>query len=205
MTTPPNHPCPQERRLTRFIRRVGECNDTPSLIVIIAADAAYLRLCRSIVDPAAEPNSEFAETLVRVCRDNGVNPDRLKETLTPAARALGIVQPSRAAADYYQLLGVRSRANAQEIKKAFRRKAVEVHPDANAELAGSGRRFVELNDAYRTLRDPALRHHYDINRQHRLRWHEHPKGSLPADRSPPVFWWYVCGLIFIFMLLLLTD
>ena len=131
------------------------------------------------------------------------NPNRLKEKLTPVARALGIVQSSDASTDYYHLLGVRSQANAQEIKKAFRRKAGRVHPDANANLTGSSRQFVELNDAYRTLRDPVLRHHYDIIRQHLLHWRERPTWSFPADRRPTLFLWYFYGLIFIFILLLL--
>ena len=189
--------------LTHFIRQVGERNDTPSLIMLIAADAEYLRLCRSIVAPSTEPNSQFAESLISFCRDNGMNPNHLKEKLTPAARALGIVQSSDASPDYYHLLGVRSKANAQEIKKAFRRKAGKVHPDANANLKGSSRQFVELNDAYRTLRDPVLRHHYDINRQHLSRWRERPTWSFPADERPTILVWYLGGLIFIFILLLL--
>ena len=203
MTTPPNSPYQQERLLTDFIRQVGERSDTPSLIMLIAADADYLRFCRSIVASAAESNPTFAETLICVCRNNGTSPNHLKGKLTPAAKALGLVKSSDASTDYYHLLGVRPKANGQEIKKAFRRKAVSVHPDANANLAGSSRQFVELNDAYRTLRDPMLRHHYDNIRQHLLHWRERPTWSFPADRSPTLFLWYFFSLIFIFILLLL--
>ena len=203
MTPIPDSNDQHERLLTRFIRQVGERNDTPSLIMLIAADAEYLWLCRSIVAPGTGPNSQFSESLISFCHGSGMNPSHLKEKLTPAARALGIVQSSDASPDYYHLLGVRSKANAQEIKKAFRRKAGRVHPDANASLKGSSRQFVELNDAYRTLRDPVLRHHYDINRQHPSRWREGPKWSFPADKNATVLWWYSGGLIFIFILLLL--
>ena len=143
MITPPNYTYQQKRLLMCFIRQVGEINDTPSLIMIIAADADYLWICRSIVDPAAEPNPKFPKTLKRVCRDHGLNLSRLKAKLTPAARALGLMHASNTSADYYRLLGVRSQANKQEIKKAFRRKSVKIHPDANANLTGSSRRFVE--------------------------------------------------------------
>ncbi len=203
METKPNQPRNQQRLLTDFIRQVGECSDTPSLIMLMAADADYLRLCRSIVAPGAEPNAQFADALVSFCRDCGMNLNRLKIKLTPAARALGIVPSSDAAVDYYRLLGVRSQADAQEIKKAFRRKAGRVHPDANANLNGGTRQFVELNDAYRTLRDPVLRHHYDISRQHLLRWRERPTRSFPADERPTILSWYLGGLVFIFILLLL--
>ena len=171
--------------------------------MLIAADADYLRLCRSIVAPDADPSAQFTDALVSVCRDCGMNPIRLKEKLTPAARALGIVKSSYATVDYYRLLGVRSKADAQEIKKAFRRKAGRVHPDANANLKGGSRQFVELNDAYRTLRDPISRHHYDINRRHLSRWRERPSWSFPADERPAILIWYLGGMIFIFILLLL--
>jgi len=200
---PSNHPCCQEQLLTEFIRQVGERNDTPSLIMLIAADADYMRLCRSIAVPSTKSNLAFAETLISVCRDSGLNPNRLKEKLTPAARALGLLQSAHASTDYYRLLGVRSKADAQEIKKAFRRKAGILHPDANANLTGSSGQFVELNDAYRTLRDPVMRHHYDINRQHLSRWRERPTWPFPTDERPTVLVWYLGGLIFIFMLLLL--
>ncbi|MBR9986594.1 MAG: J domain-containing protein [Desulfosarcina sp.] len=199
----PNHPNQQTQLLTHFIRQVDARSDTPSLIMLIAADADYLRLCRSIVAPGTETNAQFADALVRFCRDNGMNPNRLKAKLAPAARALGIVQSSDASVDFYRLLGVRSKADAQEIKKAFRTKAGRVHPDANANLKGCSREFVELSDAYQTLRDPVLRHHYDINRQHPSRWHERPAWSFPADGRPAILVWYLGGLIFIFILLLL--
>ena len=203
MGTLPNHPNQQTQLLTHFIRQVGERSDTPSLIMLIAADADYLRFCRSIVAPSTEPNTQFAESLVSFCRDNGMNPSRLKAKLTPAARALGIVPSSDASPDYYHLLGVRSKANAQEIKKAFRRKAGKLHPDVNADLTGSVQQFVELNDAYRTLRDPVLRHQYDITRQHLWRWRERPTWYFSADERPTILAWYLGGLIFIFILLLL--
>lgn len=204
METQPNHFDQHKQLLTDFIRLVGECIDTPSLIVLIAADADYLQLCRSIVKPAANSNPAFTETLVSVCRNNGMDPDRLKEKLSPAARALGIVQSPVTSPDYYQLLGVRSKADTHEIKKAFRRKAVTVHPDAGANQADSSLSFVELNDAYRTLRDPALRHRYDIERHQPLRWRERPGlSSLPTGNSSPIFFWYFYGLFFIFLILLL--
>lgn len=188
----------------RFIRQVGKRNDTPSLIVTIAAETDYLWLCRSIVDPGTQPNPEFAATLKTVCRDNGLTPRRLKDIITPAAKALGLMPTSHRPADYYRVLGVRSQASLQEIKQAFRRQAVKVHPDATAELAGSSQRFVELNDAYHTLRDPALRRHYDLIRQNLFGWHERPRQSLPVDRRPTIFLWYSGGLLFIFIILLLV-
>ena len=59
---------------------------------------------------------------------------------------------------YYDTLGVPPSADSATIKKAFRRKAKETHPD---KTNGGPDAFKELNRAYQTLKDPDSRVHYD--------------------------------------------
>jgi len=65
-----------------------------------------------------------------------------------------------AKADYYEVLGVTRTAAATEIKKAFRRLAMQFHPDRNNE-DGAEARFKQVSEAYEVLSDPEKRAAYD--------------------------------------------
>jgi curved DNA-binding protein CbpA len=106
----------------------------------------------------------------------------LQEKLLPAARALGLTLSSNAQLDYYHLLGVSPEADTSEIKKAFRAKAYEVHPDTRAQAQGDHEKFVKLSTAYQTLSDPVLRKHYNLSRRNLNRWHETRMQVSKADR-----------------------
>ncbi|MDO5621732.1 MAG: molecular chaperone DnaJ [Paracoccus sp. (in: a-proteobacteria)] len=63
--------------------------------------------------------------------------------------------------DYYQTLGIDRGASANEIKKAYRQKAKELHPDRNGSCANSEAQFKEVNEAYDCLKDPQKKAAYD--------------------------------------------
>ncbi|MGB0800909.1 MAG: DnaJ domain-containing protein, partial [Ilumatobacteraceae bacterium] len=63
--------------------------------------------------------------------------------------------------DFYELLGVSRQASAEEIKKAYRKRARELHPDANPDDPAAAERFKELSKAYQVLSDDDQRARYD--------------------------------------------
>jgi len=76
--------------------------------------------------------------------------------------------------DYYEVLGVGKDASADEVKKAFRRKAVELHPDKQG---GDEAKFKEVNEAYEVLKDADKRQKYD---QFGSAWkHAQQRGGTP--------------------------
>lgn len=77
--------------------------------------------------------------------------------------------------DYYEVLGIDKGASADEIKKAFRRAAIQYHPDKEG---GDEAKFKEVNEAYEVLKDTAKRQRYDQF------GHAGVGGSAASDGNP---------------------
>ena len=63
--------------------------------------------------------------------------------------------------DYYEVLGINKAASQEEIKKAFRTKAKELHPDRNSDNPNAEAQFKEANEAYDILKDEKKKAAYD--------------------------------------------
>lgn len=63
--------------------------------------------------------------------------------------------------DYYKILGVERNASKDDIRKAYRKLAMQYHPDRNPNDKQAEERFKEINEAYQVLNDSQKRAHYD--------------------------------------------
>ncbi|KAJ7479511.1 hypothetical protein FB451DRAFT_1239134 [Mycena latifolia] len=94
---------------------------------------------------------------------------------------LSTPQPDFECMDLYAILEVSESATAEEIKRAYRKKALVHHPDKNQDdVEGATRRFNRVLEAYETLSDNNKRYHYDLTREVKV-------DSEPATKSPPPF------------------
>src|ERR1700749_1141000 len=63
--------------------------------------------------------------------------------------------------DYYEVLGVERQADADDIKKSYRKLALKYHPDRNPNDKAAEEKFKELSEAYEVLSDGQSRAAYD--------------------------------------------
>jgi DnaJ domain len=164
--------------LGAFVRAVATAGDSPTVVRRVAANSAYVYLCRAIVQldkPGIPPLLQDA------CRAADIAPPRLLARLAPVAQALRLV-PADHGDNYYKRLGVPPESDATIIRQAFRRRARDLHPDSQTEQTADPQAFSELTTAYQTLRDPTAKKAYDARRDPDGTWFEPAPQSKPTRR-----------------------
>ncbi|KAK6497294.1 hypothetical protein TWF506_004767 [Arthrobotrys conoides] len=92
---------------------------------------------------------------------------------------------------YYEILGVPVTASSDEIRTAWKRRALEVHPDKNVGASGATGAFQKLQEAYECFIDSVKRGEYDRAKGLRPRWVPSPPTTpkrpayAPAAKEPP--------------------
>jgi curved DNA-binding protein len=80
--------------------------------------------------------------------------------------------------DYYKVLGVERKATEDEIKRKYRKLALEYHPDRNPGDTAAEERFKEINEAYQVLGDPEKKNRYDQLGESYNSWQQ--RGGAPG-------------------------
>jgi curved DNA-binding protein len=85
--------------------------------------------------------------------------------------------------DYYKILGVERKASGEEIKRAYRKLALQTHPDRNPGDKNAEEHFKEINEAYQVLSDSEKRSHYDQLGESYTQWRQGgaPSGGFKWD------------------------
>ena len=154
-------PIAHPEELRRFIKAVLAASDTATLVQMVTYRGGWADLCVRILAALAE-DAPTCRELEDACRQNGIQPTHLRRRLEPVAKVLGSGQDGgESPGDHFEMLGVSPDATTQEIRRAFRRRARQLHPDHG----GDTQAFIELTRAYHTLGNPERRRRYEAQDQ----------------------------------------
>ncbi len=157
--------------LKRLVLEVRKASDTPDLISILSGDQELLRLVQRILNPPTLKNAGFLKEVERTCRQENITSHEVRRRLAPAAAALGLAGKSEECAEgFYDILNVPFNASSSVIRKAYRVRARQLHPDAQPDADPA--HFSRLAEAYRVLSNPELRERYDRQRKENSCWFE---------------------------------
>ncbi|KAF5283146.1 hypothetical protein FQA39_LY17404 [Lamprigera yunnana] len=107
-----------------------------------------------LIAPAAEPDAQPRKRKVSPKRQEAVPPQYTQEQLEDVKRF-------KTCKDYYEILGVNKDATDSEIKKAYKKLALQYHPDKN-KCPGAAEAFKTIGNAVAILTDPEKRKQYDM-------------------------------------------
>lgn len=169
-------------KLGRLNESIAEC--THALIL----NENYLKalIKRATIYMEVEEYEEAVRDLEQACKMDKNN----RETKRLLAKAKLLLRKSKRK-DYYKILGIDKNASTEDIKKAYRKRALDHHPDRHANASEGEKReqekkFKEVGEAYGILSDPKKRSRYD--RGHDLDDNE----SSFQDMDPNAMFHFFC-------------
>jgi len=136
-------------------------------------------LCDAVVNVKKDQDEPLYNRLWAHCRNQGISFPNLQDPLQAVARSLGLVI-SETQVDFYDLLSVPPDVDTSQIRRAYRQKAYDMHPDTRKDGRADTAEFISLSAAYETLNDPVFRAQYDQSRRNIAVWKE---ASRPASRK----------------------
>lgn len=95
-----------------------------------------------------------------------------------------MIEDMIAGVNYYDQLGIKEDATAEEVRKSFRKMALKYHPDKNSE-EGTAQRYIKINQAYTVLSDEASREEYNKLLANGIPWHDRYYGRYAHRYGAP--------------------
>eukprot|EP00475_Leptophrys_vorax_P011777 TRINITY_DN18281_c0_g1_i1.p1 TRINITY_DN18281_c0_g1~~TRINITY_DN18281_c0_g1_i1.p1 ORF type:complete len:506 (-),score=145.75 TRINITY_DN18281_c0_g1_i1:28-1524(-) len=142
------------------IVRVGQgIKNTPDTIKRLVKDDPIPNDKRKMTEEEEEQVGKIDEDLYAESRD--FLKDEMKKDQNPNENAESTPKENIKDMEYYEVLGVPHDASAAQIKKAYYKLALELHPDKNPNNPEAEAKFKVVSQAYQTLSDPEMRQRYD--------------------------------------------
>lgn len=132
-------------RMKNFNQAIVDCERA------IALDPSYIKAKKTKATAAGQ--SGDWEAAVRDWKELQ-EMDPTDPSISKELRAAELEQKKSKRKDYYKILGVDKDADANQIKKAYRKAAIVHHPDKNPDDENAAERFKDIGEAYETLSDP---------------------------------------------------
>lgn len=140
-----------KERALKFIGIAQRLNHNLNVVDLLSA-------CENL--DSANPSSSNAKTNVASKPINGKHVEGMNGDANYTEEHVQLVRNIRRNTDYYEILGVEKSCSVDEIKKAYRKLSLKVHPDKN-KAPGSEDAFKKVSKAFKCLSDEGLRRQYD--------------------------------------------